>query len=459
MIVRGLKIKSRHESETSGKLQDKERLCSVRCRRDARTTKGRLWGVIGSTCEAAPDFSLFAGVAFRRSQTGAGLQPGTHDVAGYLRELTLWGKLKPMTDTSGIKPSAEVTLAPLTTLEIGGPADWLVEATNVAEVRDALRWAADCEVPVTVLGGGSNVVVADAGVRGLVLRIAGRGIDLERRHDRTVLTAAAGEPWDDVVKAAVGEDLAGIECLSGVPGTTGATPIQNVGAYGQEVGAVIEGVRVLHRETLEEGVLTAEECEFGYRSSVLRRADNPYVVLDVSFALRPGGSPELTYSQVAERFPGTTEPSLEELRGAVLDLRRAKSMVLDDDDPNRRSAGSFFVNPVVDEATLNDLIASARLLGVLSDGDRPPAHEVGEGLFKLSAGWLIEHAGFPRGCVRGRVGLSSRHALALINRGGASTEELVVFATEIRRGVRSHLGIDLRPEPVFLGFDKQDPTE
>jgi len=364
-----------------------------------------------------------------------------------------------MTDTSGLKPSAEVTLAPMTTLELGGNADWLVEATNVVEVREALRWAADGEFPVTILGGGSNVVVADTGVRGLVLRIASRGIDLERRHDRTVLTAAAGEPWDNVVSAAVGEGLAGIECLSGVPGTAGATPIQNVGAYGQEVGAVIEGVRVLHRDSLEVGVLTADECEFGYRSSVLRRSDNPYVVLDVSFALRPGGSPELTYSQVAELFPGPTKPSLGELRGAVLDLRRAKSMVLDHDDPNRRSAGSFFVNPVVDEATLNDLIASARFLGVLSPDDRPPAHEVGEGLFKLSAGWLIERAGFPRGCVRGRVGLSSRHALALINRGGAGADELVAFATEIRRGVRSHLGIDLRPEPVFLGFDNDNPIE
>jgi len=377
----------------------------------------------------------------------------------YLRESTLWGTLKPMTDTSGLKPSAEVTLAPMTTLELGGNADCFLEATSASEVVDGLQWAAEREIPVTVLGGGSNVVVADTGVRGLVLRIASRGIDLERRPDRTVLTAAAGEPWDDVVSAAVGEGLAGIECLSGIPGTTGATPIQNVGAYGQEVGTVIEGVRVLHRETLVEGVLTADECEFGYRSSVLRRGGNPYVVLDVSFALRPGGSPELTYSQLAELFPGPTKPSLGELRDAVLDLRRDKSMVLDDDDPNRRSAGSFFVNPVVDEATLNDLIASARLLGVLSHDDRPPAHEVGEGQFKLSAGWLIEHAGFPRGSVRGRVGLSSRHPLALINRGGAGTGELVAFATEIRRGVRSLLGIDLRPEPVFLGFDKADPTE
>ncbi len=162
---------------------------------------------------------------------------------------------------------------------------------------------------------------------------------------------------------------------------------------------------------------------------------------------------------MAELFPGTDLPGLGELRRAVLGLRRAKSMVLDDDDPNRRSAGSFFVNPVVDGAALEDLVKAARLLGVLGFNERPPAHEVGEGRYKLSAGWLIECAGFPRGCVRGRVGLSTKHALAIINRGSATSEELVRFATEIRRGVRSHLGVDLRPEPVFLGFDKADPTE
>jgi len=357
------------------------------------------------------------------------------------------------------EPTTREPLAPLTTLELGGQADWLIEASNVGEVREALRWAAEKSLPVSVLGGGSNVVVAGDGIRGLVLRVTNRGIDIEKRHDRRVLTAAAGEPWDDVVSAAVGEDLAGIECLSGIPGTAGATPIQNVGAYGQEVGAVIEDVRVLHRETLEERVLTPDECGFGYRSSVLRRPDNPYIVLELRFGLQEEGRPTLNYEQLAERFSGAEPPGLAEVRAAVLDLRRSKSMVIDDDDPNRRNVGSFFVNPVVDEATLNDLIESARLLGVLGFDDTPPAHEMGERLFKLSAGWLIEHAGYPRGCVRGRVGLSSKHALALINRGGATTEEFVAFATEIRRGVRSHLGIDLKPEPVFLGFDKTDPTE
>jgi UDP-N-acetylmuramate dehydrogenase len=358
-----------------------------------------------------------------------------------------------------IKPVTNEPLAPRTTLGLGGPADWLFEATSVTEIGDALRWAADRKVPVSVLGGGSNVVVADRGVRGLVLKIATRGLEIDRGHDGVLVAVAAGEPWDEVVSTAVGEDLAGIECLSGIPGTTGATPIQNVGAYGQEVRAVIDGVRVLHRETLEESILTAAECGFGYRSSGFRRADNPYIILELRLSLEAGGAPNLRYAQVAERFEGGGQPSLGELRAAILDLRRSKSMVIDDDDPNRRSVGSFFVNPVVDGAGMEELIAMARTRGVLGSDELPPTHDVGDGRFKLSAAWLIERADYPRGCVRGRVGLSTKHALALIHRGGGSTGELVAFARDIRTGVRTHLGIDLKPEPVFLGFDTNDPTE
>jgi UDP-N-acetylmuramate dehydrogenase len=349
-------------------------------------------------------------------------------------------------------------LAPFTTLELGGAAEWMVEAHSSSEIADALRWSEDRGLEVTIIAGGSNVVVADEGVSGLVVRVVSRGIEVEHRHDRALVTVSAGEPWDQVVASTVAENLAGLECLSGIPGTAGATPIQNVGAYGQEVSSVIEHVRVLDRSTLEERVIPAAECCFGYRTSRLRRPDNPFIVLEVAFALTPGGAPDLSYSQVAERFTGESPPSLGELRAAVLDLRRSKSMVLDDDDPNRRSVGSFFVNPVVDGETLEEMIEAARMLGVLGHEQRPPAHEVGEGRYKLSAAWLIEHAGFPRGAVSGRVGLSTNHALALIHRGGGTTTELVDFAREIRRGVRSHLGIDLQPEPVFLGFPNPDPT-
>jgi UDP-N-acetylmuramate dehydrogenase len=358
-----------------------------------------------------------------------------------------------------IEATTNAALAPFTNLELGGPADWFFEATSVAEIREALRWASGAGTSTTVLGGGSNVVVADGGVRGLVLKIANRGLVIDRGQDSALVTAAAGEIWDEVVRTAVAENLAGIECLSGIPGTVGATPIQNVGAYGQEVAHVLTSVRVLHRETLEETVLTPANCDFGYRTSVFRRTDNPYIILEVVLRLGEGGAPNLGYAQVAERFDGGPQPSLGELRAVILDLRRSKSMVIDDDDPNRRSVGSFFVNPVVDGATLEGVVASARVIGVLGFDELPPAHEVGEDLYKLSAAWLVEHAGFPRGATRGRVGLSSNHALALIHRGEGSSEELVGFAREIRRGVRTHLGIDLKPEPVFWGFDKNDPTE
>jgi len=357
-----------------------------------------------------------------------------------------------------MEPKQAEPLARRTTLEVGGAAEHFVEAESVDELCDALAWAGERDQPVAILGGGSNVVVADEGLSGLVIVVANRGIELESGHDGVRLTAAAGEPWDEVVAAAVGENLAGIECLSGIPGTVGATPIQNVGAYGQEVGSVIEHVRVLHRETLEERVLTPAECRFGYRSSALKQPGNPWVVTEMAVRLEPGGAPCLSYAQVAERFPGPRTPSLGELRAAVLELRRSKSMVLDDDDPNRRSAGSFFTNPVVDEDGFEGVAASARALGVLGLDEVPPGHPVGEGRTKLSAGWLIERAGFPRGAVRGNVGLSTKHALALVNRGGATAAELVAFAVEIRRGVRSHLGVDLTPEPVFLGFESPDPT-
>ena len=357
-----------------------------------------------------------------------------------------------------VEPSENVPLAPLTTLEVGGAAEHLVEATTADEVADALRWARVRGLSVTVVGGGSNVVVADGGVRGLVLRLATRGVELERCDDCVLLTAAAGEPWDEVVAASVAEGLAGLECLSGIPGTAGATPIQNVGAYGQEVAAVVDGVRVVHRLSLEERELTAGDCAFGYRTSALRRSDSPWIVVAVRFALRPGGAPTLAYGQLAERFAGAAAPSLAEVRAAVLELRRAKSMVIDDADPNRRSAGSFFVNPVVDRELAEAVAEQARTLGVLGAGSGMPAHEVADGRVKLSAGWLIEHAGFPRGCGRGRVGLSTNHALAVVNRGGATSDELVAFARDVRRGVRSHLGVDLQPEPVFLGFTSPDPT-
>jgi UDP-N-acetylmuramate dehydrogenase len=341
-----------------------------------------------------------------------------------------------------------VPLAPLTTFELGGPAAHLTEATDDAAIAEALRWARERERPVAILGGGSNVVVADAGFDGLVIRIATRGRELQPLPDGTVaLTAAAGEPWDDLVADTVARGLAGLECLSGIPGLAGATPIQNVGAYGQEVAQAIRGVRVLDRETLAVTDLAASACAFGYRDSRFKREPDRFVVLAVTFALQPGGPPALRYPELAAALAGAAAPTLADARAAVLALRAKKSMVIAPADPNRRSAGSFFMNPIVSVA---DADAVATRAGVAPDA--MPRFPAGEGRVKLSAGWLIERAGFPRGTRRGPVGISTAHALALVNLGGARTAQLLGLAAEIQDAVRQRLGVELVREPVLLGF-------
>jgi UDP-N-acetylmuramate dehydrogenase len=359
---------------------------------------------------------------------------------------------------SGLRAGA--TLAPLTTLGLGGAARCLVEIECADAAVEAVRWARKGGLSVEVLGGGSNVVVADRGFAGLVLRVANRGIGIARAGDAAVVTAAAGEPWDELVRLAVGERLAGLECLAGIPGAVGATPIQNVGAYGQEVAAVIAGVRVLDLETLEERTLPAAACGFGYRTSRFRERPGRHLVLEVSYRLREGGAPTLAYGELRRALAVTgAAPSLAEVRDAVLALRRSKSMVLDPSDADTRSAGSFFVNPVVDAAVRADLDRRAREAGALAEGDRVPTYPVGQGLTKVPAGWLIERAGFPKGLRRGPVGISSKHALALVHYGGGTSAELVALAREIRDGVEERFGITLQPEPVFLGFDSANPLE
>jgi UDP-N-acetylmuramate dehydrogenase len=355
---------------------------------------------------------------------------------------------------------SEVLLAPMTTLDLGGAARHLVEIETAADARETVRWARSEGFALAVLGGGSNVVVADRGFDGLVLRTAGRGVELRRKDRGVLVTAAAGECWDELVSLTVGEDLAGIECLAGIPGAVGATPIQNVGAYGQEVASVIEGVRVLDLESLEERTLAADACGFGYRTSRFRELPGRFLVLAVSYRLAPRGRPTVAYDELRRALAaGGAAPPLAEVREAVLDLRRAKSMVLDPDDPNRRSAGSFFVNPVVEAEALAELEVRAHGAGVLGGAERVPAHPVGGGLFKLPAGWLIERAGFARGLCRGPVGVSTKHALALVHHGGGTAAELVALARDIQDGVQRCFGLTLQPEPVFLGFDTSQPLE
>ena len=346
---------------------------------------------------------------------------------------------------------ADLPLAPLTTLRLGGPAERLVRARTEAELLEAVT-AAGAEGPVFVLAGGSNVVIADEGVPGTVVRVETRGVERSPRPDgRVALTVQAGEEWDRVVAECVAGRLSGFECLSGIPGSSGATPIQNVGAYGQEVSSSITSVRVLDRATGDVLELTPIECAFGYRTSRFRHRQR-HVVLSVTYALSPapdGAGEPIRYPELARALDvavGERAP-LAEVREAVLGLRRSKGMVVDADDPDSVSAGSFFTNPIVERG---DLDALERRAAALSAG-RPPHWAAPGGTVKISAAWLVEHAGFGRGYGDGRVGVSSRHTLALINRGGATTAELVSLAREIAAGVEAAFGIELVPEPVFVG--------
>jgi UDP-N-acetylmuramate dehydrogenase len=327
----------------------------------------------------------------------------------------------------------DVPLAPFTTFELGGPARAFVEVGSVAELRSALEYARDQRMPTLVIGGGSNLVVADAGFDGLAIKLASRGIQIEGAR----VTVAAGEPWDPFVAEMVARDLAGVEALSGIPGSVGATPIQNVGAYGQEVAETIVSVRTLDPRTLETRERSNAECGFSYRHSAFKSGVDE-IVTEVVFELRPGGAPSIKYPELEKAL---SDRSLAHVRDTVIRLRRGKSMVIDPADPNRRSAGSFFVNPIVPAAV-------ADAIGI-ADMPRFPAPN---GMVKLSAGWLIERSGMAKGTRRGNVGISTRHALALVHHGGGSAAELMALAREVQDAVRARFGVELSPEPVRVGF-------
>lgn len=346
----------------------------------------------------------------------------------------------------------DIELAPLTTLKLGGPAERLVKVTDTAELIRLVQ-AADADgEPLFFLAGGSNVVVADQGVAGTTIWIRTAGVEERELEDgRVSLTVAAGENWDRLVARTVDSGLAGIECLSGIPGTVGATPIQNVGAYGQEVSSTIASVLALDRQSDEVVTLAPAECGFGYRSSRFK-GDDRFLVLAVEFVLDPADeSAPIAYAQLAgalgveagERVP------LPVARETVLDLRRSKSMVVDPDDPDSVSAGSFFTNPLLTEVEMALLASRAEEL--LGPEDRPPAYPAPEGLAKTSAAWLIERSGFSRGFGEGAIGLSQSHTLAIVNRGGGTTAELVAFAQLIADRVETVFEVRLTPEPVFVG--------
>jgi UDP-N-acetylmuramate dehydrogenase len=345
----------------------------------------------------------------------------------------------------------QTLLADLTTLRVGGPAARTVDVESEQDLIEAVRAADEADEPLLVLGGGSNVLISDDGFDGVVVRDVRRGIGVADASAcaGVSLTIPAGQPWDEVVVRTVAQGWVGVEALSGIPGSTGATPVQNVGAYGQQVADVIASVRVWDRKRRRVRTLAFGDLHFGYRTSRLKRSladfgPTPrYVVLDVNFQLRFGTlSLPVRYPELARRLDvelGERAP-MSDVREAVLELRRGKGMVLDPDDPDTWSAGSFFTNPILDH-----------------DGDAAlppdaPRYPAGGGRVKTSAAWLIERAGFHKGYgLPGRVALSTKHTLALTNRGDASAQDVLRLARTVRDGVRSVFGIELVPEPVLVG--------
>ncbi|OEV03441.1 UDP-N-acetylmuramate dehydrogenase [Streptomyces oceani] len=343
----------------------------------------------------------------------------------------------------------EAPLAPLTTLRLGGPADRLRTATTDEEVVAAVREADDAGEPLLVIGGGSNLVIADKGFRGTALRVATTGF----RLDGAQLELAAGENWSAVVERTVQAGLAGVECLAGIPGSAGATPIQNVGAYGQEVASTLTEVVAYDRRLRRTVTVPRDECGFAYRHSRFKADPDRFVVLRVRFALDDAGglSGPVRYAETARALgvrPGERVP-LAEARETVLKLRAGKGMVLDPEDHDTWSAGSFFTNPLLTEAEHAAFLA--RVAERLGPDVAPPAYAAGEGRTKTSAAWLIDRAGFTKGYGDGPARISGKHTLALTNRGSASTEDLLTLAREVREGVRHAFGVTLVNEPVTVG--------
>ena len=342
----------------------------------------------------------------------------------------------------------DVPLAPLTTLQIGGPARYFSEAACEEEVLDAVAFASEHQLPLFVLGGGSNLVIADAGWPGLVLKIAIGGIPQHEEGEAVIFHPGAGVEWDKFVERAVANDCAGVECLSGIPGTVGGTPVQNVGAYGQEVSQTIEAVRAFDLQEKKIVRLDHDACRFRYRSSLFNTAARGrYIILRVTYRLMPGAKPSLSYADLQKHFAGSANPSLAELRDAVLRIRLSKGMLIVPGDADSRSAGSFFKNPILSESEFRDLAGRAEIKGLTI-----PSYPALEAHRKVSAAWLVEHSGFSKGFALGPAAISRKHALALINTGDARATDLVQLKEKIQRGVREIWGIELETEPVFVGM-------
>lgn len=349
-----------------------------------------------------------------------------------------------------------VALAPYTTIGIGGAARFFTEAHTVEELREQLAWARERSLPLLVLGGGSNLLIADAGFPGLVIRTDLRGIKEEIETDgRVVLQVASGEDWDAFVQQCVKSNLAGLECLSGIPGCVGASPIQNIGAYGQEVKGVITEVEALDRTTGQLRTFSNPDLQFSYRMSRFKAQDRDrFIVTAVKFELQRGATPSVRYGDLTRHFEaaGIRQPTIQQVRTAVLEIRAKKAMVVDPAEPNSRSCGSFFMNPVVTMAEHERIVGQLQSEQALKAGETMPAFDAGAGAKKLSAAWLMEKAGLRKGMTHGNVGLSEKHVLAIVNRGGGTAAEVLELVKLVQRTVHEKFGIQLEPEPVFVGF-------
>lgn len=344
-----------------------------------------------------------------------------------------------------------VSLGPFTTLKVGGPARYFTEPKSAAEVAEAVTFARSRNLPLFVLGGGSNLVVADAGWPGLVLKLAIKGIDERNSNeqDKTLFEVGAGEEWDRFVARAVARNCAGVECLSGIPGSVGGTPVQNVGAYGQEVSETIDSVLVFDLRDGQVRELCAAACGFQYRTSIFNTSERErFIILRVTYLLTPGGKPRIEYADLKKHFAGFQQaPSLTSTREAVRRIRAAKAMLITPGDEDCRSAGSFFKNPVLSADQYDQLTRRATAKGL-----QIPSYPALDAQRKVSAAWLVEHSGFSRGYSSGRVGISRKHALAIVNRGEATAADILGLKDHIQQRVEELWGLHLEPEPVFVGF-------
>ena len=352
-------------------------------------------------------------------------------------------------DANIMRIQENVPLAPLTTFQVGGSARYFAEAKTIGEVQESLAYAGTRELPLLVLGGGSNLLISDRGWPGLVLRMGITGIEERTEGNKAHFQVGAGEEWDRFVALAVAHHYAGVECLSGIPGSAGATPVQNVGAYGQEVSETIQSVLTLDQKDGQLRELCNEACGFRYRTSIFNASQRGrFIIVRVTYALTMDGKPHIEYADLQRYFADrTVTPSLEETREAVLRIRAAKGMLITPGAEDCRSAGSFFKNPVLSPEQYDDVAKRAAIKGL-----EVPSYPALAAQKKISAAWLVEHSGFDKGYVSGHAAISRKHTLAIVNRGGATAADILALKNAIQQRVEEAWGVHLEPEPVFVGF-------